>query len=201
MQRAGAPTPRGQRGRLPPLPVLYGGARGQRNALYYNTSHIIHQKSKSIEDSASISHNTDLVKLSEIIDLQELTSEAQELPVYLNLHNRNSAAPITKVTKVSTFCDVMNSVSDSKDCLPHIHQLLKHYMSVPLGSATAGRTFSVMRRVKSWLRSSMSSNTSTGFSVSYTNNELTKWRRKRWPKSCRNQLTAKDILWTVLVND
>ena len=103
-----------------------------------------------------VSHNTDVVKLSEIIDLQELTSEAQELPVYLNLHNRNSPAPITKVTMVSTICDVMNSVSDSKDCLPHIHQL---YMSVPLGSATAERTFSVMRRVKSWLRSSMSSNT------------------------------------------
>jgi len=97
-----------------------------------------------------------VVKLSEIIDLQELTSEAQELPVYLNLHNRNSPAPITKVTMVSTICDVMNSVSDSKDCLPHIHQL---YMSVPLGSATAERTFSVMRRDKSWLHSSMSSNT------------------------------------------
>jgi len=103
-----------------------------------------------------VSHNTDVVKLSEIIDLQELTSEAQELPVYLNLHNRNSPAPITKVTMVSTICDVMNSVSDSKDCLPHIHQL---YMSVPLGSATAERTFSVMRRDKSWLHSSMSSNT------------------------------------------
>jgi len=97
-----------------------------------------------------------VVKLSEIIDLQELTSEAQELPVYLNLHNRNSPAPITKVTMVSTICDVMNSVSDSKDCLPHIHQL---YMSVPLGSATAERAFTVMRRDKSWLRSSMSSNT------------------------------------------
>ena len=43
----GAPAPRGQRGRLPPLPLLYGGARGHRNALYYNTSDIIHQKSKS----------------------------------------------------------------------------------------------------------------------------------------------------------
>ena len=50
----------------------------------------------------------------------------------------------------------MNSVSESKDCLPHIHQLLKLYMSLPLGSATAERTFSVIRRVKSWLRSSIS---------------------------------------------
>jgi len=61
---------------------------------------ILYIKRASLEDSGSISHNTDLVKLSEIIDLQELTSEAQELPVYLNLHNRNSPAPITKVTKV-----------------------------------------------------------------------------------------------------
>ena len=98
-----------------------------------------------------------MVKLSEIIELQELTSEAQELRVYLNLHNRNSPAPITEV-KVSTIYDVMNSVSDSKDCLAHIHQLLKLYMSLPLGSVTAERTFSVMRRVKSWLRSSMSLN-------------------------------------------
>ena len=90
----------------------------------------IQVKRASLEDSASISHNTDVVKLSEIIDLQELTSEAQELRVYLNLRNRNSPAPITKVTKVSTICDVINSVSDSKDCLPHIHQLLKLYMSV-----------------------------------------------------------------------
>ena len=35
----GAPEPRGQRGRLPPLPLLYGGARGQRNALFYKTIH------------------------------------------------------------------------------------------------------------------------------------------------------------------
>ena len=125
----------------------------------------------------------DLVKLSEIIDLRELTSEAQELPVYLKLHNRNSSAPITKVTKVSTICDVMNSVSDSKDCLPHIHQLLKLCMSVPLGSVTAERTFSVMRRVKSWLRSSMSSNTLNNRIFSVIHNELTKCRRKRWPKS------------------
>jgi len=34
---------------------------------------ILYIKRASLEDSASISHNTDLVKLSEIIDLQEVT--------------------------------------------------------------------------------------------------------------------------------
>jgi len=114
----------GSGGGCPPCPCCTG-AHGGREMPFTTTQVILY-----IEDSASISHNTDLVKLSEITDLQELTSEAQELPVYLNLHNRNSAAPITKVTKVSTFCDVMNSVSDSKDCLPHFHQLLKLYNHV-----------------------------------------------------------------------
>ena len=114
-------------------------------------------KEYSVSEPADLMKN--LTKLSEIIDLQQLMSEAQELPVYIKLYNRKSLTPITNATKVSTLCEVMNSVSDSKDCLPQIHKLLKLYMSVPLGSATAERTFSAMRRVKSWLRSAMSSNT------------------------------------------
>lgn len=101
----------------------------------------------------------DLTKLSEIIDLQMLTTEVQELPVYIKLYNRKSLTPLKCVTKVSTICEILNSLSDSKECLPEIHKLLKLYMTVPLASATAERTFSTMRRVKSWLRSTMSSNT------------------------------------------
>ena len=69
-----------------------------------------------------------------------------------------SLFPLKTVTKISTLCEVMNTMRDSKDCLPQIHKLLKLYLSVPLGSATAERTFSVMRRVKSWLRSNTSPN-------------------------------------------
>jgi len=132
-------------------------------------------KEYSVSEPADLMKN--LTKLSEIIDLQELMSEAQELPVYIKLYNRKSRTPITNATKVSTLCEVMNSVSDSKDCLPQIHKLLKLYMSVPLGSATAERTFSAMRRVKSWLRSAMSSNTLNNRLFSTTSNALTKCRR------------------------
>ena len=89
---AGAPAPRGQRGRLPPCPCCTG-AHGGREMPFTTIQVILYIKRASLEDSASISHNTDVVKLSEIIDLQELTSEAQELPVYLNLHNRNRLLP------------------------------------------------------------------------------------------------------------
>ena len=98
----------------------------------------------------------DLTILS--VDLQGLTTEAQELPVYIKLYNRKSIIPLKTVTNISTLCEVVNTMGDSKDCLPHIYKLLKLYLSVPSGSATAERTFSVMRRVKSWLRSNMSPN-------------------------------------------
>ena len=37
-----------------------------------------------------------------------------------------------------------------------MHMLLKLYMTVPVTTATAERTFSIMRRIKIYLRSSMS---------------------------------------------
>ena len=106
----------------------------------------------------------DLNKYADIIKLNELTTEAQELHVYIKQYNNKkkksnpSYTPVTNVTTISTVCDVMNGVSDSKESLPQIHKLLKLYLSMPLNSATAERTFSAMRRVKSWLRSTMSSN-------------------------------------------
>ena len=39
---------------------------------------------------------------------------------------------------------------------PEIHTLLKLYMTVPVTTATAERTFPVMRRIKTYLRSNMS---------------------------------------------
>jgi len=102
----------GSGGGCPPLALV---VRGRTGAEKCPLQLILYIKRASIEDSASISHNTDLVNLSEIIDLHELTSEPQELPVYLNLHNRNSSAPITKVTKVSTICDVMTGASTTGD--------------------------------------------------------------------------------------
>ena len=47
--------------------------------------------------------------LSEIIDLNDLKSELEELPVYIKLHNRESQITLLKVTKVSTNCDVLTN--------------------------------------------------------------------------------------------
>ena len=74
------------------------------------------------------SETVDLVKklnkYTDIINLNELTTEAQELHVYIKQYNckkkksNPSYTPVTNVTTISTVCDVMNGVSDSKESLP-----------------------------------------------------------------------------------
>ena len=52
----------------------------------------------------------------------------------------------------------MNMRPSFKRCNEEIHKLLLLYATMPLSSATAERTFSVMRRLKTWLRSTMADN-------------------------------------------
>ena len=59
---------------------------------------------------------------------------------------------------VSTIFDIFNMRQSFKKCNTQIHKLLLLYATVPLSSATAERTFSAMRRLKTWLRSTMGPN-------------------------------------------
>ena len=93
-----------------------------------------------------------------IVDIASLENELKELPIYLKLYNAESNNKIKKVTTVPTICDILNWKNSYKVCLPNIHKLLLFHNTVPFSSATAERTFSGMRRIKTWLRSTMSSN-------------------------------------------
>ncbi len=62
---------------------------------------------------------------------------------------------IKKVTAVSTIQGVLNMKPVLKASLPETHKLLILLSTYAMSSATGERTFSVMRRVKTWLRSRM----------------------------------------------
>ncbi len=93
-------------------------------------------------------------------DKVTLKRELVALPTYVKLFNQENI-PIKEVTMVSTLHDIMNSRESFKICLPNIHQLLLLYTTAPLSSATAERSFSTMRRLKTWLRASMTTSTLT----------------------------------------
>ena len=59
------------------------------------------------------------------------------------------------MTNLRTICDVLNEVSLSKDMFSEVVCLLKIFYTIPVTTSTAERTFSALRRLKTFLRSTM----------------------------------------------
>ena len=62
---------------------------------------------------------------------------------------------IHEVTKVQTICDVFNKQTSFKVMLSEVHKLVLLYLTVPVTTATAERSFSGLKRIKTYLRNSM----------------------------------------------
>lgn len=91
------------------------------------------------------------------VDEQRLCVQLKMLPDLVRTYNeRNPATPIKQVTSLRTLCDIINDVSRSKVMFSEVFRLLCLVLTIPVTSATAERTFSVLRRLKTFLRSSMS---------------------------------------------
>ena len=67
-----------------------------------------------------------------------------------------TAVPIKEVTNLRTLCDIMNELSMSKEMFSEVIRLLKIFYTIPVTTSTAERTFSALRRLKTFLRSTMS---------------------------------------------
>lgn len=80
------------------------------------------------------------------IDIPKLLLQLQMLP------DAMKSQSIKKVTKVDTICDVLN---DQPYMLTEVHKLLKIYFTIPVTTAIAERSFSALKRIKTYLRNSM----------------------------------------------
>lgn len=62
---------------------------------------------------------------------------------------------IRKVTTVRTVCDAMNSNTVYKQMLSEVYKVLRLYLTIPVTTATSERSFSVLKRLLTYLRSTM----------------------------------------------
>ena len=62
---------------------------------------------------------------------------------------------VRKVTSVGTIVQLYNASPHSKQKLQQVDRLLRIYVTVPMASATAERSFSALRRLKNYLRTTM----------------------------------------------
>lgn len=70
------------------------------------------------------------------------------------IQNRNLDFDIQGIKKVVT-----------KDVFPNLFKLIQVGLTIPISSATCERSFSSMRRIKNWLRTSMGQSKFTDLSV------------------------------------
>ena len=96
----------------------------------------------------------------------------------LSLHRQMFFDQITlKNVKIkSTLQDVVNYLKANRnlaDLMPEFMKLLRLLLTIPASSCTAERSFSTLRRLKNYLRSSMKSNRLNHLSVIYVHSNLT----------------------------
>jgi len=87
----------------------------------------------------------------EDLDFAALTRHLPFLPGVI----KNFDPAIRKVTKVRTVCDAMNSNTVYKQMLSEVHKVLRLYLTTPITTATSERSFSVLKRLLTYLRSAM----------------------------------------------
>ena len=106
--------------------------------------------SKPVEPSANFQtiYSSDL-------HLQDLKIQLLMLPDFLNTVIKENNLGIKKITSISTLCQVFNTCYFGKTMLNQVHKLLQIYLTIPMTTATAGRTFSTLRRLKNYLRTTM----------------------------------------------
>ena len=85
------------------------------------------------------------------IDKEHLSLYLQMLPDAVKQYSA-STLPIKKITSVRTLCDVLN-FGGIKQLLSQVHILLQLFLTIPVTTATSKRTFSALRRLKTYLRS------------------------------------------------
>ena len=113
--------------------------------------------SKAFSEDFVFSFPEELSIYSKDVNFDRLKIQIQMLPDLLKSYNvANPSQKIKNVTNLRTVCDIMNSIESSKVMLSEVYKLLRISVTIPVTSSTAERTFSTLRRLKNYLRSTMS---------------------------------------------
>ena len=89
------------------------------------------------------------------VDFEKAKVQLQMLSDAVKAYRTSQGLSLLQVTSVRTIVEVMNSVPMAKDMFSEIDHLLRIYFTIPVTTCTAERSFSCLRRIKTYLRSSM----------------------------------------------
>jgi len=80
-------------------------------------------------------------------------------PYHVNDAVKTTLPEVRQVANIRTIYDAFNKTPVTKTLLGEVHELLRLYLTfIPVASATSERTLSSLRRLKTYLRSTMNQN-------------------------------------------
>ena len=80
--------------------------------------------------------------------------DSVKLEVELSIFYHQIKNEVLPTNDIQGICEVF-STNNYASLYPEVNKLLKLYLVVPVASAGAEQSFSTLRRVKSWMRSTM----------------------------------------------
>lgn len=117
---------------------------------------MIAMESLLIKAANGDSHERELEVIQESVFKNDLDFDRLKKHLGVLVDLIHQALPEVKnVTSIRTVCEAMSTLA-YRAMLPEVHRLLRLYLTVPITSSTAERSFSTLRRVLTYLRSTMS---------------------------------------------
>ena len=89
------------------------------------------------------------------VNFERAKIQLMMLPDLVKAYKESQSLTKLEVTSVRTIANVLNDVPMSKDTFREIDTLVRLFFTIPITTCTAERSFSSLRRIKTYLRSTM----------------------------------------------
>ena len=96
-----------------------------------------------------------LTMYSKDVNFERAVIQLQMLPDAVKTYRESQGLREFEVTSVRTIADILNKLPMMKQMFSEVDSLLHLYFTIPVTTCTAERSFSCLRRIKTYLRSSM----------------------------------------------
>ena len=89
------------------------------------------------------------------LEMDKLMVQLRTLPDAVKTTTSNGIT-IKQVTRIQTLCQLFNNEPSLKILLSELHNLLRNYLTIPITTSIAELSFSALRRINTYLRTSIS---------------------------------------------
>ena len=134
------------------LELLIGQLEARFSQRDFNTVCDIEEMLLNAANGKSVTIPESITLYSQDIDVEKLETQLKLLHQFINVADET----IKSITPMRSLAQVLNSCHVAKKMLSEVDILLRIYFTIPVTTATAERSFSCLRRLKTWLRSTMS---------------------------------------------